>query len=42
MNSDSERKWNADAREGSAALLEALNKFFEKRMLKKAAQERGQ
>jgi hypothetical protein len=41
MNSDSERKWNADAREGSAALLEALNKFFEKRMLKKAAQERG-
>jgi hypothetical protein len=42
MNSDSERKWNADAREGSAQLLAALNKFFEKRMLKKAAQERGQ
>ena len=38
MNSDSERRWNANAREGSAALLEALNKFFEKRLLEKAMQ----
>jgi hypothetical protein len=36
LNSDSERKWNANAKEGSAALLKALNKFFEKRMLEKA------
>lgn len=35
MNSDSERKWNANAREGSAQLLAALLKFFEKRMLEK-------
>jgi hypothetical protein len=42
MNSDSERRWNANAKEGSAALLAALNKFFEKRMLEKAVQERGQ
>jgi len=35
MNSDSERKWNANAKEGSAALLVALNKFFEKRLLEK-------
>ena len=41
MNSDSERRWNANAKEGSRALLEALNKFFEKRMLEKAALERG-
>jgi hypothetical protein len=40
MNSDSERRWNANAREGSKTLLEALNKFFEKRLLEKAAQER--
>jgi hypothetical protein len=42
MNSDSERKWNANAKEGSAALLEALNKFFEKRLLEKAMQGSGQ
>ena len=33
MNSDSERRWNANAKEGSAELLVALNKFFEKRRL---------
>jgi hypothetical protein len=38
MNSDSERKWNKNAREGSAQLLAALNKFFEKRLLEKVAQ----
>jgi len=38
MNSDSERKWNKNAREGSTALLAALNKFFEKRLLEKAMQ----
>ena len=42
MNSDSERRWNANAKEGSAALRDALFKFFEKRMLEKAVQERGQ
>ena len=31
MSNDSERKWNASAREGSAELLKALNKFFENR-----------
>lgn len=31
LNSDSERKWNANAKQGSAALLKALNKFFENR-----------
>ena len=31
LNSDSERKWNANAKKGSAALLAALNKFFENR-----------
>lgn len=41
MNSDSERRWNANAREGSSALRDALFKFFEKRMLEKAAQEKG-
>lgn len=41
MNSDSERRWNANAREGSAQLRDALFKFFEKRMLEKAAQERA-
>ena len=33
MNSDSERKWNANAKAGSAALRDALFKFFEKRRL---------
>ena len=42
MNSDSERRWNANAREGSSALRDALFKFFEKRMLEKAVQERRQ
>jgi hypothetical protein len=42
MNSDSERKWNANAKVGSAQLLAALNKFFEKRLLEKAVLERGQ
>lgn len=42
MNSDSERRWNANAKEGSAALLVALNKFFEKRMLEKHLAEQGQ
>jgi len=41
MSNDSERKWNASAREGSAELLKALNKFFEKRMLEKAGLEKG-
>ncbi len=31
MNSDSERRWNANAKEGSAALLAALLKFFANR-----------
>jgi hypothetical protein len=31
MNSDSERRWNANAREGSSALRDALLEFFEKR-----------
>lgn len=31
MNSDAERKWNANAKEGSAQLLKALLKFFENR-----------
>ena len=31
MNSDSERRWNANAREGSAQLRDALLEFFEKR-----------
>jgi hypothetical protein len=42
LNSDSERKWNASAKKGSAALLKALNKFFEKRMLEKHIAEREQ
>jgi hypothetical protein len=41
MNSDSERRWNANAKEGSTALRDALFKFFEKRMLEKAVQERA-
>jgi hypothetical protein len=40
MNSDSERRWNANAKEGSAQLLKALLKFFEKRRLEEAALER--
>lgn len=40
LNSDSERKWNKNAKEGSAALLKALNKFFEKRLLE--IREKGQ
>ena len=39
INSDSERKWNADAKEGSAKLRDALFSFFEKRMLEKAGLE---
>jgi hypothetical protein len=31
LNSDSERKWNKNAKEGSAALLKALLKFFANR-----------
>ena len=31
MNSDSERRWNANAKEGSSALRDALLEFFEKR-----------
>ena len=31
LNSDSERKWNASAKKGSAALLKALLKFYENR-----------
>lgn len=31
MNSDSERRWNANAREGSSQLRDALLEFFEKR-----------
>jgi hypothetical protein len=30
-NNDAERKWNKNAKEGSAALLKALLKFFENR-----------
>ena len=41
INSDSERKWNANAREGSAKLRDALFAFFEKRMLEKAGLEGG-
>lgn len=41
MSNDCERKWNASAREGSAELLKALNKFFEKRMLEKAGLEKN-
>lgn len=33
LNSDAERKWNADAKEGSAQLRDALLDFFEKRRL---------
>ena len=42
MNSDSERRWNANAKEGSAALRDALFKFLEKRMLEKHISEQGQ
>jgi hypothetical protein len=41
MNSDSERRWNANAKEGSAALRDALFKFFEKRMLEKHLAEQS-
>ena len=41
LNSDSERKWNANAKKGSAELRDALLEFFEKRMLEKAGLERG-
>ena len=41
LNSDSERKWNKDAKEGSTKLRDALFAFFEKRMLEKAGLERG-
>jgi hypothetical protein len=41
LNSDSERKWNKDAKEGSAELRDALLKFFETRMLEKAGLEGG-
>lgn len=41
LNSDSERKWNANAKEGSAQLLAALLKFFEKRMLEKHLAEKA-
>jgi hypothetical protein len=41
IHSDSERKWNADAKEGSTKLRDALFAFFEKRMLEKAGLERG-
>jgi hypothetical protein len=37
INSDSERKWNADAKEGSSQLRDALLKFFEKRALEERA-----
>ena len=40
-SNDAERKWNANAREGSAALLAALEKFFEKRILQKQIEQRG-
>lgn len=39
MSSDSDNRWNANAKQGSADLLAALNEFFEKRMLEKAAAE---
>ena len=42
MNSDSERRWNADAREGSAQLRDALFEFFEKRTLDMHIAEREQ
>lgn len=42
LNSDSERKWNANAKTSSDALLKALNKFFEKRILDKHIAEREQ
>lgn len=41
VSSDSDKRWNADAKEGSAALRDALFKFFEKRMLEKHLAEQG-
>lgn len=35
-NSDSERKWNANAKEGSSALRDALLEFYEKRRREQA------
>ena len=35
MNSDSERRWNANAKAGSSALRDALLDFFEKRQREK-------
>jgi hypothetical protein len=40
-NNDAERKAIKDAKQGSAALLKALEKFFEKRLLEKAIQEQS-
>lgn len=42
MNSDSERRWNANAREGSAQLRDALLKFFanRERRLREQANDR--
>jgi hypothetical protein len=37
MISDCERKRNAEIKKGSAQLLKALNKFFEKRILERRA-----
>lgn len=39
MSSDSDNRWNANAKQGSADLLAALNQFFERRILEKAAAE---
>ena len=41
MSSDSDNRWNANAKQGSAELLAALDQFFEKRMLEKAGLERS-
>lgn len=42
LNSDSERKWNKSAEQGSAALFKALNKFFKNRLLDKHIAERAE
>lgn len=36
INGDSDKKWNANAKQGSAELLAALHRFFEKRMLEQS------
>jgi hypothetical protein len=41
MNSDAERKWNANAKEGSAQLLKALLKFFANRERRLREQSNG-